>query len=73
VVRVRWGLSHLWRSKMSVSFACELPSESNPAGFKNFLKAPSSSFDFDVYKAMVYARGAMACVSQLALATWGLR
>jgi len=50
--------------KMSLLFARELPSESDPADFKNFLKALSSLFDFDVYKAVVYARGAAACASQ---------
>jgi hypothetical protein len=58
---------------MSLPFARELPSESNPADFKNFLKAPSPLSDFDVYKAVVYARGATACASQRALATSGFR
>ena len=51
----------------------KLPSESNPADFKNFLKAPSSLFDFGVDKAVVYARGATACASQRALAMSGFR
>jgi hypothetical protein len=54
---------------MSLLLARELPNESNSADFKNFLKAPLSLFDFDVYRAALYARSATACASQQTLAT----
>jgi hypothetical protein len=78
MVRPRWcaftGAFRIHGKQNERSFPAPMASESGPAEFKNVLKAPASLFDFDVYEAAVYARGAAtACASQYALASLGCR